>query len=162
MGISHDKRTNYHSEIDNHNFTPSICIQSYDYNTLITIRDFIVKNKHIACYYDFRKKRFPQLNKSGRLQISGYKNMKIIIDKIYPYSIAKKPQYDIFYKIYEVISNRKLIITKRWGRQKWTKENWLKIMKLVDSLNSLKKKKRGRIWYLFFIKKWKENRRAKS
>lgn len=157
LGVTRDKRTDYVGLTDNWYLVPALCIQSYDHATLQRIRDFIHTEGVAHCFKDMRKARYSQTDYSTRIQVGGYKNMKLFLEKIYPYSIAKKPQYDLFFKMLDIILSRPTIQKPKspTSHARWTKENWLKVMCLVDQLNALKKGKRGRSWYPYFCELWK-------
>ena len=151
MGIFHDKRKDYVSEIDHYGFLPSMCIQSYDHETLKLINEFLKEEGFKRISFDIRKKRDSQTDYCSRVAINGYKNLKNFIETILPYSIVKRDQYNKFLEIYEILESRPL---NRFNNKAWTKPYWIRMMKKVDELNSYKKGLRGRKWYDFFLEKW--------
>lgn len=156
LGIAHDKRVLIRpfGETDGYYLTPALCIQSYDEDVLKRIRDFTHQNGIAYCYEDIKAARKYQLRNTNRLQIGGYRNLRNFIQKIYPYSIAKRPQYDLFFKILDIVDSRKVIEAIKGGHRRWKRIEWLAVAKLIDEINAMKKGKRGREWYPFFCSKW--------
>ena len=154
LGVVQDHRRSWKSEIDYWNFIPSISVSSYDYEVLLRIKEFTEKNHISTSHYYLKPKRQNQTKRPARLSFNGYKNVKNVIDKIYPYSIAKKEQYRLYYQIYDLLNQR-----ERRGLHRntmWDKITWLRVIKLVDEINSLKSRGHaGRIWYPYFSEKWK-------
>jgi intein/homing endonuclease len=91
-------------------------------------------------------------NRIGRLAICGIDNTANFLKLIFPYSIVKKKQIEIFIQdIYPLIRFR-----ERKFRKKYSKLEFLAIHRAVDKLNSLKCRKSPNVKYTanYFRRRW--------
>ena len=155
MGIQHEKREikTKGTLIDGWWIAPSWCVTSYDETTLSAINSFLKENNiSIAKFYTYPKIRKRQLKRPSRISVFGWKNVSIFLRQILPYSIAKKEQYELYLKIPDMIKG---FPKTKHGRPQWTKGGFIEIMRVIDKINSLKGRKRGKLNTEYFLNLWK-------
>jgi hypothetical protein len=154
FGVVQDKRKNWKSKIDYYQCTPTLSISSCDYNVLLSIKKLCDDNNIVNSHYYLKPKRKNQIKTPARLSFNGFENTKKILEKIIPYSISKRKQFEMFLnEIYPIYNNR--IDRGIHNNKMWNKKDWLKMFEIITNLNLLKGGIRGRNWSEFFKNKWK-------
>jgi hypothetical protein len=153
IGITKEKRPEKKkgSVVDGWAIIPSISIQSYDVEALSIVKKFLEDNNIKVSAFYILPKRNNQTADALRISINGWDNIINLIFNINKYSIVKREQYNIFYKLKEIRDDMFLA-----GGGKWTKESFLNSMKLVDKINNLKKGLRGFKNYNYFDNEFKK------
>lgn len=155
FGVVQDKRRNWKSEVDYYQCTPTLSISSYDYEVLLSIKKLCDKDNIINSHFLLQPRRGSQTKQPARLSFNGFENVKKILEKIIPYSISKKEQFDIFLnEIYSIYNNRER--GSIHNNKLWIKKDWLSMFKIITKLNLLKSRIRGKDWFEFFKNKWKQ------
>ena len=150
LGIVQDTREEKikGTRVQGWNIIPSLSLQSGDYEVLENINKFLNSRNIKTAKMDIKKRRDKQTKDFKRLSIMGWDNIKKTIKCLLPYSISKWEQLSLFNKLYGV---RK----EQW---KWSTDNFLRCMKIVDEINSHKGHYRNNIrTYEFFNKMWSNN-----
>ena len=152
--ISKDKRKHKikGSQIVGWNISPNWCLTTFDKTTLLAIENFLSNNGIRVAKMEIKRKRPKQLNSAMRLTIWGWKNITLFLNKILPFSIAKKPQYNIF--LNELLKLKLNLPLGKLNKRVWTKGKFLEAMGIVDKINSLKCRKRGKYNKRFFKDLW--------
>jgi len=73
------------------------------------------------------------------------------------HSIAKKEQFELFKVLYNLWRFRDFNPHNHYYKRTWTKKSFIEAMGVVDKINSLKSRKRGKMNQQFFIDMWGEN-----
>ena len=154
FGIVQDKRPEKISgtKVTGWNIGPQWGLHTYDTEVLNQIFTFL-NNHNVRVSKIYRnKQRIGQTKPMLQLGIYGWKNLEYFLYKILPYSISKKEQYELFInKLLPIMKNRP---KNRFNKSIWTKETFIWAMEVIDEINSLKSRLRGRLNKKFFMKFW--------
>ena len=158
LGIVRDKRKEktVGTKVEGWSISPSLSITSGDYEVLLKMEKFLSLEGIKTSKMNFRKPRKHQLRKYMRLSIHGWGKIARCIKKMLPYSIAKKKQLELFFKLRDIVYSKPCGKTKRNTHGVWTKELFLSAMEKVDEINSLKSRLRGKMNTNYFKKLWSE------
>lgn len=148
LGITKEKRPEKKkgSIVDGWNITPSIALQTYDFGILQDIKDFLLSNGFIVSMFYRKASRFNQTQSPLIVGITGWNNLKRFSTIMSKYSIGKKPQFDLFLSLCD--------FREKYLNGKWTKNNFILAMNIVDNINSHKSRIRGKYNANFFKNLW--------
>ena len=150
LGIPHEKRDEKKtgSDVDGWGIMPQFKIQSYDYEVLTIIKDFLIKNDfNVSIFWRNKRRVMANQNKAVMVMgVAGWKSTKRIFKILSKYSISKKLQMDLFLELCK--------FKEKNLKRKWSKKNFILAMEIVDKINSLKSGKRGKYNADYFKKLW--------
>lgn len=153
LGITQDIRTakTKGSKIDGWNLIPSLSISTGDYSVFPIMEQFLNSQGIRIAKMDLRHLRDNQTKDFMRLSVYGWDNIVECVKKMLPHIIAKRRQLELFLELAKL---KKSLNTHIIGNIKWTKEGFLKVMGIVDEINSYKGRRRGKMNKKFFEDLW--------
>lgn len=139
------------------NIAPSLSLTSFDYEALKDIGDYIGERGFRVYSLETKKKREGQTKGAYRLSIFGWDNINKVLRYLKPHSIVKREQFEKFKELYTKWKSRPFNPHNYYHKRTWTKDTFIEAMGIVDTINSLKSRKRGKMNQQFFINLWRNN-----
>lgn len=157
FGINHERREwkKGASNIDGWVINPSISVTSFDREVLKAIKDFLENMGFKVYKLETKKQRLGQTQCATRLSLFGWHNVARLIRFLLPVSISKKPQYLLYKDLYHLWKSRPYNPKNHYHKPMWTKETFIEAMGVVDQINSLKSRHRGKYNTRFFNQLWR-------
>jgi len=133
------------SEVQGWNIIPHLSLETGDYEVLNNIYNFLQNHNIDIAKMDIKKRRDNQTKDFKRLSVYGWNNILKTIRHLLPYSISKKQQLILFEEVFNIRKQQRV----------WTKDNFLRCMKIIDKINSYKGHYRNNIrTYSYFNTLW--------
>ena len=154
LGIFQEKRVEKRSSmrVDGWNMMPHWMITSYDMGVLNNIIDFLAQEGiSVSKLYREKNKRRGQTQNALRITVGGWDNVENFFISLIPHSIAKRKQFELFLDL------KQLVRPDHRRRSLWNKKKFLLAMEIVDNINSLKSRKRGKYNKKFFEELWEDD-----
>lgn len=143
------------SQISGWYISPSWEVSSYDEIALQKIHSFLITNKIPARkFYVWPSKRRGHTKKACRLCVGTWDGVLEVIKKTSQFSIVKQEQFSLFIQLHSFLKTRD---KNKRNKLIWTKRTFIDAMNIIDKINNLKSKKRGKYNASYFRSLWRDN-----